>query len=311
MCRTLKIQIKYHGANSLYLEISSLEMKKKWTGMLLYLTLLASLTVVSPIDITEDYSTIQAARRIAEFTYENQKIERGKQHKVSTALAVFGANWPCLWGEEVTGDMETWEKHFDKYTDGWKFTCGLRRIPAPCVVYSLGSCGNMAFEKGLLAANPACTIHVFDKDSYGIDEWFPNPTDRKKVHFHRVFIGNQPKLQNDPPVQTIAHIMKKHEHTHIDILKMDIEGAEWDILVSPLPSIGQLLVELHLSDGPLKGLSSDRHMKEVTRVFDNIERHGLRLFHKEVNARWDMTCIEFAFIQENWSPSNKTYISTL
>eukprot|EP01036_Dinobryon_divergens_P011541 gene11541-15534_t len=80
---------------------------------------------------------------------------------------------------------------------------------------------------------------------------------------------------------------------------MDIEGAEWDILVSPLPSIGQLLVELHLSDGPLKGLSSDRHMKEVTRVFDNIERHGLRLFHKEVNARWDMTCIEFAFIQEN------------
>ena len=43
---------------------------------------------------------------------------------------------------EIIGDMDTFEKKGDKYTDGWKFTCGLRQLES-CVVYSLGSCGNM------------------------------------------------------------------------------------------------------------------------------------------------------------------------
>eukprot|EP00966_Prymnesium_polylepis_P235407 5444353-Prymnesium_polylepis.1 len=70
-----------------------------------------------------------------------------------------GANWPCMWGERATG----WSKVFNRpaahvlkdhpdalgakvFKDGWKFTCGLDLIRSPCVVYSLGSCGNMAFE---------------------------------------------------------------------------------------------------------------------------------------------------------------------
>ena len=33
------------------------------------------------------------AEKIAEFTYENQKIERGRIQKLNNALSLFGANW--------------------------------------------------------------------------------------------------------------------------------------------------------------------------------------------------------------------------
>jgi FkbM family methyltransferase len=49
-------------------------------------------------------------------------------------------------------------------------------------------------------------------------------------------------------VERLADIMKRYGHQHIDLLKMDIEGAEYsvitDILASGIP-IRQLLVEFH------------------------------------------------------------------
>ena len=232
--------------------------------------------------ITENVSEMEIAHKMAALTYDNQKRERDKRSKVSTALAVFPAQWPCFWGEEATGDYSTWEKGLEnnKYTDGWKFTCGLRRIVAPCVVYSMGSCGNMAFEKGLLQNNPACEIHIFDKNEYGIEQWFPKPEDRKKVHFHRVFIGDHDDNNANPPVRKLSTIMKKHKHTHIDILKMDIEGEEWPVLQAPLPSVGQLLAEVHLGQGMAKGLGDDQQVELLKKIFNNMEDHGLRLFHK-------------------------------
>jgi hypothetical protein len=117
---------------------------------------------------------------IANFTYENQKLEREKSRDVSASLAAFQANWPCVWGEAVTGYMPTWEKQWDRFKDGWKFTCGLQRIAAPCVIYSLGSAGNMAFEKGVLEDNAACTIYIYDQNQHGIDQWFSEDVIRAK-----------------------------------------------------------------------------------------------------------------------------------
>jgi hypothetical protein len=195
---------------------------------------MANLVIAAPDLLTDNAAELILAQKMAELVYENQKQERGKQSKSFPSLSVFPAQWPCMWGEEATGDYATWEKGLTKYTDGWKFTCGLRRIASPCVVYSMGSCGNMAFEKGLLRTNPGCEIHIFDKDEYGVDDWFPDPADRKKVHFHRVFIGDHDSDTTTntansahPPVRKLSTIMKKHHHTHIDVLKMDIEGGEW------------------------------------------------------------------------------------
>ena len=87
---------------------------------------------------------------MAEFAYENQKGERNERAPVSEAFAKYGANWPCFWGETAVGDLNTFQTRWDKYKDGWKYVCGLSYITEPCVVYSLGSSGNMAFEKDLL-----------------------------------------------------------------------------------------------------------------------------------------------------------------
>jgi hypothetical protein len=97
--------------------------------------------------------------------------------------------------------------------------------------------------------------------------------------------------------------MERRGHSHIDVLKVDIEGSEWKALAGDLPSIGQLQVEVHEEPGTDEGA----RVASLSKLFNNIERHGLRLFHKEVNARYNLNCMEFSFIQENWSPSEKVY----
>jgi hypothetical protein len=87
---------------------------------------------------------------MAEFAYHEQKGERNPNAPVSEDFARYGANWPCFWGEMAVGDLETWKTKWGYYKDGWKYVCGLELITEPCVVYSLGSSGNMAFEKDLL-----------------------------------------------------------------------------------------------------------------------------------------------------------------
>jgi len=45
--------------------------------------------------------------------------------------------------------------------------------------------------------------------------------------------------------------MKRNNHTYIDVLKMDIEGFEWEWISHEshlLENVGQLLVEVHNSN---------------------------------------------------------------
>lgn len=261
-------------------------------------------------DVNTFTKEIKALIDIAEFTYENQKLERhdNKVRGMNLALSSFNPNWPCFGTEGVTGSLETWLLKWNTYKDGWKFTCGLTNIADPsqepkpketseCVVYSLGSAGNMAFEQDVLRRRPNCKIYIFDKDSFGMDQWFQPEEIRDSVVFTRAFISNVSDPNADPPLRTVQSIMDEYGHKYIDVLKMDIEGAEFDILTAPLPKMGQLQVEVHFS-----GVDSSRHVDIYTRLFNNLEAHGLRLFHKEINARYDLNCIELAFVHKDWTP---------
>jgi hypothetical protein len=247
---------------------------------------------------------------IAEFTYQNQEMERhdNKMLDMNYALSSFNPNWPCFGTEGITGSLETWQKKWDIYKDGWKFTCGLTDLsstmtePDPkqtkeCIVYSLGSAGNMAFEQDVLRRRPNCKIYIFDKDNFGMDQWFSTSEIQNSVIFTRAFISHANAANVDPPQRTIQSIMEQYGHTYIDVLKMDIEGAEFDILTAPLPGMGQLQVEVHFSDIP-----PSSHLDIYSKLFSNLELHGLRLFHKEINARYDLNCIELAFVHKNWTP---------
>jgi hypothetical protein len=79
-------------------------------------------------------------------------------------------------------------------------------------------------------------------------------------------------------VRRLPTIRELLGHDHIDLLKIDIEGAEYDALediVAESASIDQLVVEFHhrWSGSPLR----------TEQAISRIEECGLRLFH--VSAR--------------------------
>lgn len=75
---------------------------------------------------------------------------------------------------------------------------------------------------------------------------------RNKAHFTQAGIAGHTDPTRTPPYWSIQDLMKQNGHDYIDILKIDIEFAEFASLTSlsaAFPKrfpIGQLLVEIHL-----------------------------------------------------------------
>jgi FkbM family methyltransferase len=89
------------------------------------------------------------------------------------------------------------------------------------------------------------------------------------------------------PVRRLVTLATMLNHTDIDVLKLDIEGAEYtalpDILSSNL-SIRQILVEFHHRFANVK-------VKDTNQAVRLLNRHGYRIFH--ISQRGD----EYAFIR--------------
>jgi hypothetical protein len=89
------------------------------------------------------------------------------------------------------------------------------------------------------------------------------------------------------PVRELAGIMKELGHDHIDILKMDIEGSEYevieDLLAKKIP-IKQILVEYHHR---FPGIGDAKTQASI----DLLERHGYKLFNIAPSAE------EYSFIK--------------
>lgn len=84
---------------------------------------------------------------------------------------------------------------------------------------------------------------------------------------------------------TLHTLMERNGHTFIDVLKIDIEGNEYDSLAAfidsaagaPLP-IGQLQIEIHVfQDQPWN------NFEKVLTWWETLEAAGLRPFYSESN----------------------------
>lgn len=77
------------------------------------------------------------------------------------------------------------------------------------------------------------------------------------------------------PVQRLVTTMNQLGHTQLDLLKIDIEGAEYAVIDDMLQSrlnVRQFLVEFHHRVG-------DRQSLESTRIaIEELRRSGFRLF---------------------------------
>jgi FkbM family methyltransferase len=140
-------------------------------------------------------------------------------------------------------------------------------LGADAVVYSVGIGWDIGFDRALIGRF-GCTIHAFDPTPSSIDwlrtqslplsfivheiglaEYDGNAT-IEWSHTPRSFVADAPERNGHPrvPVRRLRSICDALGHDHIDLLKIDIEGAEYavldDIIESgPLPK--QLLVEFH------------------------------------------------------------------
>ena len=140
--------------------------------------------------------------------------------------------------------------------DGGKWVCGMRALleDRPCLIYSLGSAGDISFEEELLNRT-SCEVHTFD------------PTLTKETEaamlaalpdlkFHAIGVGRGSGSETDESLEdggfySIEQVMGNLAHAWVDVLKIDIENHEWDVFgdfyAKPgarLPAT-QLLVEFH------------------------------------------------------------------
>ncbi|EJU02303.1 hypothetical protein DACRYDRAFT_79082 [Dacryopinax primogenitus] len=175
--------------------------------------------------------------------------------------------------------------------DGGKYVCGMDVIARKrdVVIYSMGVSDDSSYEAALLEAAPTAQVYGYD---FSVDSWGPQietvPSLKQRAHFFKYAIGDKDDHgpgSSDPEFQvyTLDTLMKLNGHTFIDILKVDIEGAEFDALRGfckyymsrglPLP-FGQLQVEIH---------AWGKNFAEFLEWFELLEAAGLRPFRSEPN----------------------------
>ncbi|KAF8481481.1 methyltransferase domain-containing protein [Gautieria morchelliformis] len=177
--------------------------------------------------------------------------------------------------------------------DGGKYVCGLERLERKqsCVVYSVGVNGESSYEAAILQRAPGCQVYGYD---FSVHSFGPEIEEvralKARSHFWAWGLsGKDTHSSNDPiKMYTLDTLMKMNGHTFIDILKIDIEGAEFDALTDlinhyssltppqPLP-FGQLQLEIHARDGWGKDLS------KLLKWWERLEEAGLRPFWTEPN----------------------------
>jgi FkbM family methyltransferase len=151
------------------------------------------------------------------------------------------AKWHMAWPMEeehllpCEGGLDRW----GAAEDGGKVLCNLKKLKTG-TIFSLGSRNDFSFEQSLSAAKVPVNIHVFDCTSEAPEKPIP------RLQFHKVCLGNpdsktfkasfeiedgvvQSENANVMQVKTYAQIMQQLQLTQVELLKMDIEGFEFEV----------------------------------------------------------------------------------
>jgi len=201
-----------------------------------------------------------------------------------------------------------------KFYDGVKWVCGLRRMRKNCIVYSFGSNGDDQFESDILKKT-SCKVFTFDPTLSFEKEKMLSPSVWK--NFHKIGLAKYDGVMEiggiEREVRNLKSIMRVLKHKRIDLLKVDIEGAEYDVFEnlfsSGFPDVSQILLEVHAfrhfqelnKNGSVLQTPSELRLR-LDRLFQVLEGAGFRLFHKEINVLWSRPMysnmgVEYAFLR--------------
>ncbi|SMO80130.1 methyltransferase, FkbM family [Saccharicrinis carchari] len=181
------------------------------------------------------------------------------------------------------------------------------------IVYSFGIGEDVSFDNTVIKKH-ACHVFGFDPTPKSID-WIYSQKTNKKFHFYKFgisdksgfvdfFLPKNPEYVSGSLLDTtnvdtnrkvrvvmksLEDIMNELNHKHIDVLKMDIEGAEYDVIDNILRSkvsITQILIEFHdrfFENGALR----------TKQAIQKLNSHGYAIF--AVSDSFE----EISFIRKN------------
>ncbi len=188
--------------------------------------------------------------------------------------------------------------HLGSNYGGWTFNPDI--INEDSIIYSLGIGEDISFDLCMIKEYN-CNIFAFDPTPKSIDflkrQVLPERYQYKEYAITdyngklELFFPQNPKhvslsvikkntTSNKFSCRRIKTIMRKFNHTHIDILKMDIEGAEYDVIKNILyekVKFRQLLVEFHNRMEP----NGDKKLKETIKL---LKENGYYIFHISNNG---------------------------
>ena len=173
------------------------------------------------------------------------------------------------------------------------------KLNSNSVVYSVGVGSNIDFDLALIE-ELKLAVYAFDPTPRSI-EWIKKQSLSKSFKFIPVGLGsNDGEMEFFPPrkessthfspidrydnlgvetikapVTTLKSLAQEFGHQTIDLLKMDIEGAEYDVidnLEEQGVEINQILIEFHHM---YKGISLD----DTKNAIDKLRKLGFELFH--------------------------------
>jgi hypothetical protein len=188
------------------------------------------------------------------------------------------------------------------------------------VIYSFGINGESSFEAEMLERVPSARIWGYD---FSVDGWGQqiSPSARHRTFFKKVGLGKEDKHDASPPFYTLPTLMKENKHTYIDILKIDIEGSEYEALDTFMDAfdgmqtasgkgvlpIGQVMIELHLGNGIDLGgpnAGADVGFDRFKKWWERLESMGMRPSWIEINlfavtlgqGKSDPRCTEYVWV---------------
>jgi hypothetical protein len=182
-----------------------------------------------------------------------------------------------------------------------------------CLVYAAGIASKPTFER-FASEELACSV-------FGFDCTLPRGQPDWKFDFRPWCIGQARSFQGNVyahnsastsayTFMSLSAIQAKlgHAGTPLTVLKLDIEGFEWDVLETELLAPGvpasnlpqQLLFELHTQGANPKyvppAVVAGKTQRAVDSLFVRLFKLGYRVVNKEIN-NGDAQCAEFTLLR--------------